>query len=623
MSAEDAAIPWSEVQRRFAAMQERVHELEGRLRRREEQLASEKERNDRARRKLRQLFAKVQDRDAIIVDLKAQVAAAHGMHAASRQAAGGCRRELGASSKAALHNGGNFQTLSQKTLADRERMDIVEQLEKHLEQMRLNLAEGEGELRVLLERKRVKEIECDGSDNHAQLQTLELLKQQIQEKRSFNKELGKKMTGLEVQVKQQCALLEGTTDADACRAAAEEDRRKLPSGSVSSAVEGEGADGDEAPDEAPDDEALQAFLSAAGPAADVIMCRPALRAAFEERPLQLSGGAVEGCSAQERTQAMSLFAAWNAVASTALRMSDISLCLEDLAELHDTLHSCGAQLEEVELSRCPVHEAKKGGKSPRGAGGLLQCTNKLFTALASQPLRLLNLGYNALGPTGVTSLVEVADTWRGTLTELSLEMNGIGNNGCIKLAQALADGLLPSLTVLELGWNELSADCATALAKLLSNSEARQSSSGKSRPTLQRLALGGNRLGSEGGLTLVTAAMERAVAEQSLEPLQEPCLDVDLSMNHIAGGGAIMRALAAWAEDKQHAGKKLAVSICMEWNMLDDQGSVKRLSKALAKAGIFPADDACTPLLRLANNDDLTELDPQNIFEESNGLISC
>merc|ERR1719221_825783 len=96
-------------------------------------------------------------------------------------------------------------------------------------------------------------------------------------------------------------------------------------------------------------------------------------------------------------------------------MHDLGLRPADAWELLNTLETCGTQLEEWEMTRCPSNEAT---------------VKVLFNILSIQPLRRLNLGYNALGPTGVGTLMGVANAWTASSEHLSLEMNGLSDNGC-------------------------------------------------------------------------------------------------------------------------------------------------------------------------------------------------
>jgi len=285
-----------------------------------------------------------------------------------------------------------------------------------------------------------------------------------------------------------------------------------------------------------------------------------------------------------------------------MHLSDISLQLADATELHSTLETCGAQLEEWEMTRCPANE---------------RTTRMLFDCMTTQPLRQINLGYNALGLGGANALVGVCSAWSGTLESLSLEMNGLGDAGCKAMAQALVDGALPTLRVLELGWNELSPACASVLADLLSqrggSSSASNSPIGKV-PSLRKLGLGGNRLESKGATTLALAALK--------QPAE--ALEVDMSMNHVDAPPLL--AIAEWVESHSSV---TAVDICLnlEWNAVDATSTVKRLAEVVAASAILGADgDAGTssrsPFIKLANNE-FTDLDSSDLFTLSRGLVVC
>jgi len=626
-------------ERCVSTLQQRVAELEQKLKLRDEDLAAERERASRARRKVRQLLTKVQERDAAILELRTAleqvamggsvVASAGRSNKTGSRPAHSSRQENGRTAVAGYGGSSSsaapaqpasprnsapapaaseqqaVRRLSRRQIAIMERAEIVRQLEDHLMQMRSNLAEGERELRDLNEKKKVKEGEFKEKQEQDQApgeiqvhwQTMGMIGQQIQEKRTFNQDLSTKIRELEEQVRQQQALIEQAESklarkekgASAClgvESDSEDDVRPI--------AESPAVDEDLDAVSAGADEALQAFLAAAGSVAAVILERPMLHAAFEAQPPLLGSSAMAGLKPEEHAQIISLFAAWSAVASEAphaLRMSDINLKLTDLTELHGTLCTCGAQLEEVELMRCPISEARRQGS--QGAA-------MLFRGLATQPLRQLSLGYNALGPSGAAALVQAASAWQGSLEHLGLEMNGLGDAGCREVAQALAGGLLPGLCSLELGWNELSAGCAPELVDFLE----------KRTQAFRRIGLGGNKLGCDGASALV----ETALTLRAQRPL-----DLDLSMNHV--GSKPLAGMVAWAEDQANAGVSVAVSISLEWNVVDDAETALRLAKALARGGI--ASDSGAPLLRLGNNDELIDLDPVEVKEESRGLVVC
>jgi len=340
--------------------------------------------------------------------------------------------------------------------------------------------------------------------------------------------------------------------------------------------------------------ALQAFLSAAGSTAEVVLARPALHAAFETQPLELSIGALDDCSAEERLQAISLFVAYAAVtgdpdAPRALRLSDIGLRLAEAVEIGNTLESCGAELEEWDMTRCPSNEATM---------------RTLLKHLATHPLKQLNLGYNALGPAGASILMSSGGAWTSQLERMSLEMNGLGDAGCTELTTALAGGMLPALESLELGWNELSASCTAALATLL---EPRQDAT-EDIPALKlnKLGLGGNKLDSDGACRLVSAALTRPERE----------LELDLSMNHV--GVDPVHLLAEWV--KTAGCQKLSVTVILEWNIIDDAAAVLHLSETVHSSAALAS--CGKPLVRLANNE-LHELRKEEILANTRGLVSC
>ncbi|CAE8620429.1 unnamed protein product [Polarella glacialis] len=374
-------------------------------------------------------------------------------------------------------------SLTSQGLAAKERADIVVQLEEHLAQMRANLAESEREVRELEERRLAKEADLRGSsgapsstapsrggenEDSQELQhstsaesaqtQLSLISQQIVEKKRFAAELVQKTKVLEAQVWQQrtviVELLSGQRAPASLRARASSGGG---GGSESSAEEGavpqpsfRASLGASLPLPC-QDEALRAFLDAAGDAAGLILRSPALRSAFEVRPPELCGSTLEGCSAEERVTVLSLFTAWVAVGSSpagAMRLSDLSLTEEDTVEIVSTLETCNAELEEWEMMRCPASS--------------ISASASLLRSLGSQPLRRLSLGYNALGPTGASSLAAAAaasQSWASSLEHLSLEMNGLGDEGCREVAGLLEKGLLPGLVSLELGLRPLLNCC--------------------------------------------------------------------------------------------------------------------------------------------------------------------
>eukprot|EP00930_Biecheleria_cincta_P039358 TRINITY_DN27061_c0_g1_i1.p1 TRINITY_DN27061_c0_g1~~TRINITY_DN27061_c0_g1_i1.p1 ORF type:complete len:616 (+),score=144.89 TRINITY_DN27061_c0_g1_i1:244-1848(+) len=483
-----------------------------------------------------------------------------------------------------------------------ERAAIVAQLEEHLAQMRTNLADSEREWRDLQERKCVKEAEQKAMPSAwtaESAQALAILTQQVLEKKRFAGEMEKKVRSLEAQVTEQRALMSGQRKPPKSDRSKKLEQEFVPSSGSKVKREAESAG-------AVQDAALRAFLDAAGPAANIILRSAALRDAFDSQPRELCEVSLEGCDLAERIQVLSLFSAWVAVAdgdpTRAMRLSDLNLSEEESAEMIGALDTCGAQLEEWEMTRCPTNES---------------ASKLLLRSLASQPLRRLSLGYNALGPAGAASLVAAAaasDSWASSLEHLGLEMNGLGDAGCNTITSLLSSGVLHRLETLELGWNELSPCSAEDLAALLGpvttdliNSTAPDENRQHRLclPRFRRLGLAGNRLGSLGAAKLMQTAF--------LEPSRE--LELDLSMNHI--GSPALEQLAEWANGLEANPAQVFTCIGLEWNMVDDVEVVKKVATALARISV-PGPRS---LLRLANNE--TELDAVTLPAEYFGIIDC
>jgi len=639
------------------ALLQQIAALELKLQQRDEELAEERERSSRARKKARQLLAKLAERDEALAELRAALdtvrtaasAAVPALTSGGRTESKQHSRQI---SPMAANEGRSNGSFGSGDMAVRKRTEIVAQLEDHLVQMRANLEESEREIRELEDRKLAKEAEwnrtpeCARSRENAQTHrtALQMIRHQVHEKKRFAKELTHKTRELEAQVAKQRKFIQehrrpcnsdsvseaevSQGEAAAVQRVVAPDLQEQSVPASPSAVKSNPAATTSCADEAPElqeqaalarpsarrttfaatcciDEALSAFLDAAGAAAEVITRRLPLRAAFEARPPQLSASAIDGCSPEERAQALSLFAAWVAVAGSpprAMRLCDVGLKTADATELRSTLEACGAQLEEWEMTRCPANDSTM---------------KVLFQSLATQPLVHLNLSYNALGPAGATGLVGAMPAWTDRMQSLILEMNGLGDKGCKEVATALAAGRLPCLRVLELGWNELTAASAPVLSALLAQRDEQggRSGGGSSRassglPRIQKLGLGGNGLGSEGAQVIVRAAL--AVSNRAL--------DLDLSMNHV--GAQPLCAFAEWAEGQPN-GFDLRVSISLEWNIIDDAKAVCRLARALAGSAARSASSlAQRPLVRLANNE-LTDMEPAAVLTESGGLISC
>jgi len=613
-------------------LQLRVDELE-------QQLSDEKERGERARKKVKQLLAKLNERDTRIADQGDELTKIK----SELQEMTAKQRKSGSSGNLEKENGkrrSKAQTDARHSLAHEhtimERAEIVRELEGHIIQMRANLAKSERELTELEDMKLIREAECNAEgcsllasasssisqSARVHQRRLSMITQQLQEKQRFAADLRQKTCELEDQLVQQRIIIEDLLRHSSCSGdeihhsnVREAARRSAVESCVSdaglrasAAVVAAGAAwcvAGELAEPPQRNEALQAFLGAAGSAAEVVLARPALHAAFETEPLKLSVGALGDCSSEERLQALSLFAAYAAVngdgsGSKALRLSDIGLKCTEAIEIGNTLETCGAKLEEWEVTRCPTDE---------------NTMRTLFKHLTSHPLRQLNLSYNALGPVGASVLMSCTGDWTRHLERMSLEMNGLGDSGCSELAKALSSGLLPALESLELGWNELSAACAGATASLL---EPRQRvaacavdtmsavTTSSSPMRLRRLGLAGNKLGSDGACTLVVAAL--ACPEYELE--------LDLSMNHV--GTAPVNFLTDWV--KKRNGGQVNVTVVLEWNIIDDALAVNQLAEVVSRC---PSLTSCgRPLVRLGNNE-IHELCPQDVLMQARGLVSC
>ncbi|CAJ1349710.1 unnamed protein product [Effrenium voratum] len=378
-------------------------------------------------------------------------------------------------------------------------------------------------------------------------QALALLGLQLQEKQKCSAELAAKVKALEEQLdEQRLQILQLLSPSASPKVSDREGGKKLPP-------------------------PLKAFLEAAGPKEpDFVLARPALLSAFTES-LELNDVALEDVAPEERLQMLSLFLAWAVVGHGVVHFCDLEFSEEEVKALEQTLVAAG-EVKEWEMTRCRGHE-------------------EIFKALAPQPLRRLNLGYNALGLQGISVLLKAAESraWSSSLSSLGLEMNGLGDKGCAKIVESLQ--LLPSLSILELGWNELTEASAKVLLPLV--------------PQLRRLGLGGNSL-KQGGISLAL----QALAEPSRE------LELDLSMNHISSSAVweMVRLLALPKEECE-----LRVTVNLEWNVVDDPEAVRALARALACSGLA-ADVAGQPLFQLANNE-LEGLEPSEVLDESKNLI--
>ncbi|CAE7247683.1 unnamed protein product [Symbiodinium natans] len=506
----------------------------------EAQLASERERCDKAKRKVRQLLAKISERDRKIANLSSKLEA----EVASRKSGG--------------YGAVNGQQAEAVDLA-RQRAEIVAQLEDHLAQMRQDLLESEYEIQELESRQASKEEELSvlaiADRSPERMQAMAMIGLQIQEKKRFGTEMAHKIQALERQVHEQRAVIVELLSGKPRRATAEPSVRpramQMPN-------------------------ALEAFLDAAGPSeARLISQRPALLSAFAESQ-ELTDGAIEGCSEEERVQILSLFTAWATVSTSALHVSDLQLSDEEVEEMVGTLESC-EEVKEWEMTRCRCSES---------------AMRKLLGHFASQPLLRLGLSYNALGLQGARLLAEAAAAggWQRSLGCLSLEMNGLGDAGCKQVA-SLVKQHLPALSVLELGWNEVTPASAPDLAQLLQAPDPLGDAPGLP-VLLRRLGLAGNSLSSAAS-GLVMAALS--------DPSRE--MELDLSMNHV--DAKALRDVAEWARARrvpEVAEVQVHLTVSLEWNSIDDPQAVRHLADALSNGKLMVAE-AGQPLIQLANNE--------------------
>ncbi|CAJ1425889.1 unnamed protein product [Effrenium voratum] len=503
----------------MAALAEaRARDLERLLIQSQAALAEERETCSKAKKKVRQLLAKLEQRDRKIVDLTSKLEAA----------------------KAKVTS---VQPKSRTVDLAQQRAELVGQLEKLLGAMRCDLGASEAEVEDL-ETRHQAEVAA-GRPERAQ--ALALLGLQLQEKQKCSAELAAKVKALEDQLdEQRLQILQLLSPSASPKVSDREGGKKLPP-------------------------SLKAFLEAAGPKEpDFVLARPALLSAFTES-LELNDVALEDVAPEERLQMLSLFLAWAVVGHGVVHFCDLEFSEEEVKALEQTLVAAG-EVKEWEMTRCRGHE-------------------EIFKALAPQPLCRLNLGYNALGLQGISVLLKAAESraWSSSLSSLGLEMNGLGDKGCAKIVESRQ--LLPSLSILELGWNELTEASAKVLLPLV--------------PQLRRLGLGGNSL-KQGGISLAL----QALAEPSRE------LELDLSMNHISSSAVweMVRLLALPKEECE-----LRVTVNLEWNVVDDPEAVRALARALACSGLA-ADVAGQPLFQLANNE-LEGLEPSEVLDESKNLI--
>lgn len=582
----------------FLTLQLKIAELELALRRKEEELAAEKERCQRACRKVKQLLLKLGERDRTIAELK--TAQAPGDQSPSFTPSRRRGRPDGFSQKGRPVSPSRDGTLqedsSTKLGASRaqlaiERAQILTMLEGHMSQMRSLHAASEKEVEELQKKKQQREVELsdiflDGPGMAEAISALSILKQQLQDKRRFTLEMGIKIKGVERELAKHRACLEqmrGVGPYESALPVCLEEETESPEEILVTTPQ------------KPSNKALEVYLEHIGPSAEFILRRPALIASFEAYPPELTASVLDGFTVVQRAQVLSFFTAWATAAqetTRAMRLSDLRLQSEDLAALSGTLQTCPAHLEEVSVNRCPMGT---------------ELADQFFQSLVSQPLKRLSMGYSALGPEGAEAFVRSAHSavWIETLIELSLEMTGIGDEGCKEVSAALGQGILPLLRQLELGWNELSADSAPGLAALLKPTGAR-----KSPPCqIEKMGLGGNQLGSSGAAQLMSAALS----------IPSRILILDISMNRV-GSKALEEVCQSLSQESEgFVNPDTQLAIILEWNEVEDVDTVKALAAALPETDESPSGRS--PILRLTNNE--LGLDPTEAQELLRHRIAC
>eukprot|EP00435_Cladocopium_sp_Y103_P023798 s5189_g5.t2 len=311
------------------------------------------------------------------------------------------------------------------------------------------------------------------------IHSLALLGLQVQDRKNSTEELMQKIKELENQLEDQRSMIVEILSGQPRKKNTSEPETSAPPAAPN------------APD-APDAPALgsalgpalpsklRTFLEAAGrEAMDLISQNQELLEAFTELN-GLGETTFESLKTPEqRALLLSLVAAWAIVTESALNLKDLTFEDEDLQAVVAALDECG-KIKEWDMARCCCSE---------------NAFSSLMNALGKQPLSRLALGYNTLGLQGLGSILSAASqhlTWASTLSSLSLEMNGFGDEGCLKLVQS--QRFLPGLGVLELGWNQITYRSTEALASLLRSS------------SLHRLGLAGNALGTDGAVRLILAA---------------------------------------------------------------------------------------------------------------------
>lgn len=333
--------------------EQRVRELERLLIYKEAELARERDKCERAKKKVRQLLAKLSERDGKIAELTLKLEAK--------------------ASKSGKDPG----------RVAKQRAQIVAQLEEHLAQMQQDLSASQAELDDLVAKHRSKEQELfalavEERDPEG-IHSLALLGLQVQDRKNSTEELMQKIKELENQLEDQRSMIveilsgqprKKNTSEPQTFAPAAPDAPDTPDAAL------EPAFGPALPGK------LRTFLEAAGrEAMDLISQNQELLEAFTE----LNGLGETGFESlktpEQRALLLSLVAAWAIVTESALNLKDLTFEDEDLQAVVAALDECG-KIKEWDMARCCCSE---------------NAFSSLMNALGKQPLSRLALGYNTLG----------------------------------------------------------------------------------------------------------------------------------------------------------------------------------------------------------------------------------
>ncbi|CAK9039645.1 ATP synthase subunit a, partial [Durusdinium trenchii] len=282
---------------RSGLMEQRVRELERLLIHKEAELAKERDRCDKAKKKVRQLLAKLSERDQKIMALTLKLEAKSS------------KRVKDSPSKDA-----------------QQRAQIVARLEGLLEQMRQELTSSRLELDELLLRHQVRDEELKTAERSPEaLHAQALLGMQVQDKKRSTEELLRKIQDLEDQLEDQRMVIVELLSGQP-RKTVPEKGPQLPS-------------------------KLRTFLEGAGPEAAELVCQnPELLEAFTELN-GLSETVFDTLAPPQRGVVLSLVVAWAIVNETTLLLNDLSFEDRDLQVLVATLDACGL-IKEWEMTRC-------------------------------------------------------------------------------------------------------------------------------------------------------------------------------------------------------------------------------------------------------------------------------